>query len=336
MEEFLFFKISKNTTKGFVLLFRYLTILLLLNSLIACSEKVPSSEKLDRASLMKLVFPSWKNQKEAQIQALALDEKKGEIPDSLVATAEGKEPSGYLFEISAEQLIRLNEHRAVLITSDSPVDQEGVSVSGHLSPGLMSAFWFKQANGRWYADGQQTQVDWVGAFGSIGKTKVVKLSQNQFALGVESGDCFQGACFTNLMLYELGYDKVKSILKHSISIAGDTLGARGDCEQIFKQAPNKVIRHHYAESEQSSFDCAAVKGDWQIKAGGKNPGDLLIRFSGFIEKQNTIEEIAAESDGDEATIVVDSTLLPVKQQQLFRYQQGEYRLISGKNPTPEF
>lgn len=318
------------------MLFRYLTILLLLSSLIACSEKVPSSEKLDRASLMKLVFPSWKNQKEAQIQALALDEKEGEIPEYLVATAEGKEPSGYLFEISAEQLIRLNEHLAVLITSGKPVNQQDEPVAFHTTAGLLSAFWFKQTEGRWYADGQQTQVDWIGTIGSIGKTKIVKLSQSQFALGLESGDCYSGQCFADLMLYELGNDKVKSMLKHWVRIEADTLGARGDCEQIFKQAPNKVIRHHYAESEQSSFDCAAVKGDWQIKAGGKNPGDLLIRFSGFIEKQNTIEEIAAESDGDEATIVVDSTLLPVKQQQLFRYQQGEYRLISGKNPTPEF
>jgi hypothetical protein len=318
------------------LLFRYLTLFLLLTSLIACSKQAPSIEKLDRAALMKLVFPSWKKQAEPQIQVLELDEKEGEIPDYLIETAEGKEPSGYLFEISAAQLVRLNEHRAVLITSGTPVDQQGGSVSGHLQQGLISAFWFKQADGHWYADGQQTQVDWVGAFGLIGKSKVVKLSQSQFALGVESGDCFQGACFTDLMLYELGGEKVKSILKHSVRIAADTFGAREDCEQIFNQTPNKVIRYRYAESAQSSFDCADVKSDWLIKAGGKNPGDLLIRFSGFIEKQNRVEDIAAEAEGEESTIVVDSILSPIKQQQLFRYQAGGYRLISGKNPTPEF
>ncbi|WP_156455187.1 hypothetical protein [Janthinobacterium sp. B9-8] len=285
---------------------------------------------------MQLVFPSWKKQNKPQIQALKLDKKDGEIPEYLVETTEGKEPSAYLFEMSTEQLIRLDSNRAVLITSASPLDQQGESVSGHLLAGLISAFWFKQVDGRWYADGQQTQLDWIGAFGSIGKSKVVKLSSNQFALGVESGDCFQGACFTDLMLYELGGEKVKSLLKHSIRIAADTMGVRGDCEQILKQPVNKVIRYRHVESAQSSINCVDVKSDWAIKANGKNPGDLLIRFSGFIEEQKTIEKIAAEVGEEESTIVVDSILSPIKQQQLFRYREGKYLLVSGKNPTPEF
>ncbi|MFC7418520.1 hypothetical protein ACFQNF_01325 [Iodobacter arcticus] len=316
-------------------MFRNLVLFLICCTLGACSKQAPSADKLERNLLMQLVFPSWKKQNKPQIQALELDKKDGEIPEHLVAAA-GEDRPGYLFEILAEQLIRLDSNRAVLITSASPLDQQGESVSGHLSASLISAFWFKQVDGRWYADGQQMQLDWLGASAFAGKSKVVKLSTNQFALGVESSDCFDGECFTDLMLYELGGEKVKSLLKHSIRIAADTIGVRADCEQILKQPVNKVIRYHHAESAQSSSNCVDVKSEWAIKANGKTPGDLLIRFSGFIEEQKTIEKIAADAGEEESTIVVDSILSPIKQQQLFRYREGKYQLVSGKNPTPEF
>jgi hypothetical protein len=302
----------------------------------ACSKQPPSSEKLDRDLLMKLVFPTWKKKAKLQIQALELDEEEGEIPGYLVEAVKGKEPSTYLFEMSAEQLIRLDSNRVVLMTSGAPVQPQDAPIALHTASSLLSAFWFKQVDGRWYADGQQLQIDWVGTTGSIAKSKVVKISSHQFALGVESGDCFQGACFTDLMLYELAGDKVKSLLKHSIRIAADTTGARGDCERIFKQPANTVIRYRYAESAQSAFDCTDITSEWGIKANGKKPGDLLLRFSGFTEEQRTIEKIEAESEGVESTTMVDSTLLPIKQQQLFRYREGKYLLASGKNPIPEF
>ncbi|WP_293932770.1 hypothetical protein [Iodobacter sp.] len=286
---------------------------------------------------MQLIFPNWKTQNKSQIQALELAEKEGAIPDYLIAASENNESSAYLFNIVAEQLVRLDANRVVLMTSASPVDKQGNSVSFHQSAGLISAFWFKQVDGRWYADGKQTQVDWVGAMGQVGKTKVVKLSSNKFALGIESANCYQGACFTDLSLYELGSSKVLSILPQSIRIAADTQGTHEDCDQVFKQAPKKLIQTRYPVESYSGFDCVDVKSDWHIKINGPKPGDLLISFSGFVEERTNTEEIAAEDGAKDSTFIVDSILSTIKQQQqLFRYREGKYHLMSGKNPTPEF
>ncbi|MEN9657778.1 MAG: hypothetical protein RL571_1243 [Pseudomonadota bacterium] len=57
-----------------------------------------------------------------------------------------------------------------------------------------------------------------------------------------------------------------------------------------------------------------VRSDWKIKNNKKKIGDLLVRFSVFIEEKTTVEEVKAEGGDEESIVVLDSILSPIKQQ----------------------
>ncbi|WP_035052044.1 hypothetical protein [Andreprevotia chitinilytica] len=283
---------------------------------------------------MQVVFPAWQDGKRNVALAVAddSDQKASATAASQPATAQR------WFTLDPDQVVRLAEDRAVLITTGSEVDEHGASLAGHPSPGLISAYWFKRDGERWIADGSQNEVDWIGFSGTPGKTQVVKLSANRFALSAEPSSCWQGYCGTWFALYELGAHKVTPLLKEE-ALASDNINAMSvDCEPVLKRPAGSVDQHE--EEDATRHECYSVTGQWHIQAGksGKDqPGDLVIDFLSRTEHLKTLKAAEEDEDGNVTSqALVASTIEHSKQRALYRYQNGSYKRVSGTNPVPSF
>ncbi|QLG88038.1 hypothetical protein HQ393_07060 [Chitinibacter bivalviorum] len=275
---------------------------------------------------MKLVFPTWEPKGKNQIQEI--NQTAGEIkPASTPAENELR------YRISPQQVVQLDAEHAVMITGSALVDQTGEVAGGHASSGIISAFWFKKDKDLWTFLDQQDEVTTAGKYGEPEETKVIRLDQTHFALAIESSDCFQGQCFTSLNLYQIGPTEIKPLFSKYIRLSEGNLESR-DCEAAMNQPIGKTIERKIEEDHFSSHECYDIKGMWHIDGKGNQPGDLIIEFSGQKEHQVELNREDGATENDPVQITIQSTLNEIKQKQVLRYKNGQYHLVSGKNPNP--
>lgn len=276
---------------------------------------------------MKLVFPTWEPKGKNQIQDI-------NQPSDQVQTSSTPAENELRYRITPQQVIQLDADHAVMITGSALVDQTGEIAGGHASPGIISAFWFKKDKDLWTFVSQQDEVATAGKYGEPDETKVIRLDQTRFAIAIESSDCFQGECFTNLALYEIGQSEIKPLLNTAISLSASNVESR-DCEATMSQAVGKTIERQLEEDHFSAHECYDITGKWHIDAKGHQPGDLIVEFNGKQEHQIELSREDGATENDPTLIKIQSTLNEIKQKQIFRYKNGQYQPVSGKNPNPE-
>lgn len=299
-----------------------LPCLLLAFSLAGCG-KGPSAASLDRNALLPVALEGWMPAKPEEFVTFTL-------PD---ADDKGK-PNGKTrparFDVQPQEVVRLAADRAVLITVDQPLNDKNEPQAAHGTPVMLSAFWFKQQNGRWYADGRQDQVGFTGTFATPGTLKVVKLGQDVFGLTAEDSDCLMDGCNQTLTVYTLGHDHVSVALDAAPSGASNTV-IDADCDQVVKQAPGVAVQHEEFVRERDQ--CFAFNGTWHIKPGQDKPGDLQIDFVALQEQRTLIKDL---SDDYNERYQFSSTLKRTHPHVVYHFDNGAYHIVGGgQSPVPK-
>ncbi len=302
----------------------------MLSGLTACGDKPPASPNLDRNNLMQLVFPTWRpadNQHRVSVTAAW-------APEGPLGDKESKDPTAVSLDIEPIHVVRLSPARAVMLTAATAVMADGELMDSHASSGLIGAYWFKEEDGKWYPDGRQDEAAWNGFMGNVGEMTIVKLDPAKFGLMVEAGSCWQGYCGNWGNLFALEERQVTSLLEHSIPLFANNEGAVESCSALLNVKPGQVVKR--TEEQESRNTCYRVETKWQFKPRKNGMADLMLNFDGEEERRRVVHvEETEEPDGNEA-YQVELSVENVTGKQVYRFRNGHYVSVSGKNLVPEF
>ena len=275
--------------------------------LIACLTLTVSCQKsdirysasLDRASLMRLPFPTWQAEGAGLIQAVDLS-----------ATANDKnstQPDATRAEVSPIYVVRLDETHAALVTATRPFSEaDKRPFICHACPGILGAYFFEHDEKGWRLTNRQDAAMHSGVEGNIGTTSMAKLADGHYAMASEWGSCWQGYCGSWVVALGLQPGKARP-LAGGIPMSAENDGAHGACSALDKRP----------EEPEGKFNCYDVQGKWKFQQGR-----LVIDFDGRLSKVNESNELLPTEK--------------IKQQAVYEVVNGSLQLTKGKNPIPSF
>lgn len=297
------------------------------------ADTTPSAASDEPTTLMQAAFPGWKADGAAAVRSIV--SPPGQAPDGKPTPAEEN-----TYKLSPALVISLAPHRVVLIVAGEPANADGDSRADHGTPALLGAYWFEKRDERWFKVAEQPDFAQEGFFGNPGKLRRQALGGDAPGLVVENGSCWLGSCGQFLGLYLIGDQRVDKVFGDLLTSSGQ---GPSDCRDILKLEPGQ-LRQVTQEDPAVSFGCYNIEGSWKILPSAQGPGHLVIEFKG---KETKAEQLPASptppgpDDHDEAgnaITEVDSeylvTIRPIRQKQTYRFANGRYQLIQGKNPNP--
>lgn len=270
-----------------------------------CSKKedVPHAATLERNKLMAITFPASPLPNAKNIQEVALPEYqagKG-APTSAVMSA----------SVTPIYVVRLDSTHAVMLTHTMPVGEGNEPMMCHACPNYIGAYFFALDEAGWRLTNRQDGAATVGVEGSLGKTAIKKMGENEYAFSAEWGSCWQGYCGNWLVLLGLHSSRI-SVLSRGIPVSAENTGAYQDCwgEEV-DDATSKT------EAEKPAHECFDVNGDWKIE-GEK----LRVDFRG---------QIRGVTDNGQRT-----ALQKIRDTAIYGIKDGKFVLEKGINPVPQF
>ena len=309
------------------------------------SESTKSTAPED---LMRVAVPGWEAEGPKSVSEIDTPVQPAPATDATSANpteASTSDSSGGIdtFQLSPGPVIRLADDRLVLIVSGMPANEQGNSTAGHASQGILGAYWFEKRGERWYKAKEDPGFAMEGFSGNVGKLTAVDLGNNQAALAVESGSCWQGSCGGWLALYRVTSEAVTPI--YSDLINSDSEGASAACSDVLELKAGGTTRVPM-DDYSSAAGCYNINGAWKIVPEKSGPGTLVIDFTGKMASDEAAPEESdtapASDDEDEGSNDPDAeesgeyvvTMHAVNEQQTYSFKDNHYVLVKGKNPNP--
>ncbi|MFT3734377.1 MAG: hypothetical protein QM776_05055 [Rhodocyclaceae bacterium] len=301
---------------------------LLALSLVGCEKSEPeaSADSTQPAALMRVVFANWSEKQPVEIEL----EEDNEVVQQWML-------------VRPEAVVQLSPQAVVLVASGSPANENGDQTAGHATPGNLGAYWFQQREGRWYLTQARPSFAQTGFTGDAGKLSVARLDASTQALIVENGSCWQGFCGSWLDIFGVGADNMKRLLRDDATIAlwASSTGVQEHCSDVVEKGLTVAV----PASATSVGQCFEVTGRWSLKPR-KGVADLVLEFSGAIVDDTTTtptlppQASAPAADASTPGAEAEEWLLvrarPVKETAVYRFANGAYSLVRGKNPVPGF
>jgi hypothetical protein len=260
------------------------------------------------ADLVRIVFPAWQDADGKRVQLVTLPE-----------SAEGWGTGGPIrVEVQPKAAVRTSSRSMILVVGLAPTG-DGEVFASHALPMGLSAYHFRLEDGRWILAGRQEGFAYEGFFAEA-LVRPLALSRNVAAVGVESGSCWQGYCGSWMSVYQLGENGVIAKPVAHMALDGYNYNSAGDCRRrlrpLVEVEPGDI---HDDDVPGDSHACYKIKGEVSVEpSNGAQPGDLVVRYQGAMS----------------APAVNSAPPTAVSQSLVLRYENGEYRVISGTNPIP--
>lgn len=319
-------------------------------ALVLCScglfDDSESTKSTAPADLMRVAIPGWEAEGPKSVSEIDTPDQSDPAADATNANttdASSSDSSGGIdtYQVSPGPVIRLADDRLVLIVSGTPADEKGNSIAGHASQGILGAYWFEKRGDRWYKTKEEPGFAMEGFSGNVGKLTSVALGNNQVALAVENGSCWQGSCGSWLALYNVTTEALTPI--YSDLISSDSEGASTVCSDILELKAGGTTR--VPMDDYTAAGCYNITSAWKIVAEKSGPGTLVINFTGKMASEEAAPEdndAAPASDDDEDGGDPDAaeggeylvTVHAVNEQQTYSFKGNQYVLVKGKNPNP--
>ncbi len=266
----------------------------------AAASAMPS--ELQRADLMRLVFPHWQETEPGRKVELQL--RNQDKHWRLIAGSE----HAVAALVSPLQVVRLDDGHAVVLTQAVEIS-DGQLQASHAASAWLGAYFFSLGADGWTLSSRIDGFDQQGFFGAVGATRIERIAPHRVVLTLQNDSCWQGFCGTWLSIYELGASSVQTLLR-STPLQASSENASEACTDLLSGKP---------VTEKVGYACFNVSGKYSLALGNdEEPGALRIMFSG-------------RSQADPK-----APLKPVQETLVYRYQKQGYKLISGRNPVPAF
>ena len=307
-----------------------------------------STQSAAPVDLMRVARPGWQAEGPKSVAEIAAPEPVASAQDaaSSGATPTAEDDSAAdaaTYQLTPGPVIRLADDRLVLIVSGTPADEQGNTTAGHASQGILGAYWFEKRGDRWYKAKANPGFAMEGFSGNVGKLTPTDLGNNQTALAVENGSCWQGSCGNWLALYRVTPEAITPI--YSDLISSDSEGASAICSDVLERKAGDSIRVPM-DDYSSAAGCYNITGAWKIVPEKSGPGTLVIVFTGKMASEEAApkesDAAPASDDEDESGDDPDAeegseylvTVNPVNEQQTYSFKNNQYVLAKGRNPNP--
>jgi hypothetical protein len=258
-----------------------------------------------REGLMREVFPGWTEQHGCVL---------------LESDDESEGAGGPPALVHPHVVMSFGADRRVLVVSEEPSDERGVTTAAHAEPGKLASYGFTLRDGHWFVSHETQSIATIGYFGIVGDVQRVELGRGHPGLTVTHGSCWQGYCGRWMSWYELDAD---GELLHSGDIGmltSNSTGAKINCESWLKPASAPPAASAPEDIDENCFD---VSGTVRIVPVPDQPwSDFVVDFTGT------------------DTVVDPKTQVPspraIRETAVWRRQGDTYELVRGRNPTHAF
>jgi hypothetical protein len=260
------------------------------------------SASLERAALMRLVFPTWQTYGPDMNQTVDLSATTNAI--------KGINTAAIRAQVSPLYVVKLDAQHAALITQVLRIDENGLTLTCHMCGGEIGAYFFEHSDAGWRLSSRQDSLASSGNSGHLGKTDIFKLRDGQFAVTAESEYCGQGYCSSGLAVVGITTTRATQ-LSPFIVMSADNDGAYGACSALDKPKPVE------SDAVEDDHECLDIQSQWKFQ------GDrLLVSFEGRLSLL----------DKNERRMPTQK----INQQLVYDVTPNELKLVSGSNPIPRF
>lgn len=206
------------------------------------------------------------------------------------------------FRLVPVAMQELPDGRAVVVANAELLGDDGETMSGHSSPGLLSAYVLRKQGGQWQVEARHENVAALGSSGRFDEVQWVALGEGKPGFVVMHGGTWMGHTIGSLSAFDLSDGSMHDLTENGISMFSNNDGDCGD------------DRTH----------CWSVEGKWQFeKRAGAAYDDLVVRFTGHEEdKPGDAPETAARQRKDVAGMA------------RYKFDGGRYVLVEGENIVP--
>lgn len=239
-----------------------------------------------------------------------LPQKKWAVAE--FADEQGKEN----YVVTALSHTALPNGEVLLATNSEIADAQGGPGAGHAEAGRVSVYGLRWQDGAWRVSRRHENFDGLGSSGQSGEAKWLKLGRDGAGLAMMGGGTWQGYTLVSLALYDLSGGKVRSLTGQSIDIHSDSNGACGPTTE----------------------ECWEISADWAVQAAAPQQeyGDLVLTFSGkedYLAKKEGEESVDPEAAEEAEPARVGKK---VEGAARYRFVEGQYKLVEGKNLVKQF
>ncbi|WP_426163562.1 hypothetical protein [Pseudoduganella sp. R-34] len=257
-------------------------------SQVVAEEKKPVDPKVLRMMELLRVVYGGRNEQVAYMEV--------DMPDPEQRNETGK----YLLQPVAMQ--ELPEGRVVVVANAELLGDDGEVMTGHSSPGLLSAYVLRKDGDKWQVDARHENIAALGSSGRFDEVQWVTLGVGKPGFIVMHGGVWMGNEIGSLSIFDLSDGSMHDLTDNGVSMFSNN---DGDCGED---------RTH----------CWSVVGKWQFeKREGSAYDDLVVRFSGHEEdKPENAPETAVRKRKD------------VTGMARYKFGDGRYVLVEGENIVP--
>lgn len=255
---------------------------------VVAEEQKPLDPKVLRMmEMLRVVYGG----KDGQVAYMEVD-----MPDPEQRNEMGK----YLLAPVAMQ--ELPDGRVVVVANAELLGDDGEVMSGHSSPGLLSAYVLRKDGGKWQVEARHENIAALGSSGRFDEVQWVTLGEGKPGFIVMHGGVWMGHEIGSLSAFDLTDGSMHDLTDNGVSMFSNN---DGDCGED---------RTH----------CWSIVGKWQFeKREGSAYDDLVVRFSGHEEdKPENAPETAARKRKEVAGMA------------RYKFDGGRYVLVDGENIVP--
>lgn len=254
----------------------------------------------DKRALMRIAYPQW----------------NGRDPWLMQVPSDDETPEPTWIAATPALVVRLDPSHLVLMITGSPTDEAGHDIAAHVSEGHLGAVWFVRERDGWVVSHQRDDLLWAGNFGDLGTVAPFDLGRGHRAVSVRSGNCWMGGCESMLDVFELDADHAARPFP-STRVASDNLESNDRCAPALhaRRGARRTL-----SDDLDGVDCFDIAATWHLAARSDalRP-DIVLRFRGHELAHDTATKALSVKAVDET--------------QVFRYEDGHYAPIIGRNPT---
>lgn len=206
------------------------------------------------------------------------------------------------FHLEPIAMHELPDGRVALVANAEAIDQNGMVLGGHSSPGLLSAYVLRRDGQAWRVEQRHENVAALGSNGRFDEVEWVSLGEGRPGFVVRHGGSWMGSTIRSLSAFDLGDGALRDLTGDGVSLYSNN---EGDCTDD---------RPH----------CWSVEGKWQFeKHAGARYDDLVLRFSGHEEQRD-----------EDAPETAERKRRAVAGMARYRFDGKRYVLIEGENIVP--
>lgn len=281
----------------------------------------------DPGTLLRVAVPGWQPEGAQSVRVIPRP------PPAPLPAA----PTEERYSLAPALVIKQSDSRLTLFAVGTPSNAQGVPQAGHSSQAIISAYWFEKRGGKWLLAATSNRFAEEGFFGNAGELRPLNLGNGEIALAVANGSCWQGSCGKWLTIYRIGARQVSPVFGTLLS--SDSENATAGCGDLLKLEAGRQTRVS-ADDYSTYAGCYRITGEVHISPSPGEPGQLLIEYRGKSTSGRLVavarDEPSAKEDGDDDAPSEEYlvTVAAVGQKETYRFSDGKYVRISGKNPNP--